>query len=196
MAETGIMGSSGEFRTNQTSKSNPAGEAAQSGMGKVADAFARRRQMSHEQFMGQLSLDKTKIQEAAKLVGIKYEGKARVKVVKAEGKQTRKNATTFGELKSEADMAAKKSGVARTEIDFGTGKTMTQFKEPRTRQPRTTPAAAPAAPATTRMPTKYSARNPHPKNPFEAGTKEHKGYNSATGSQRAAMTRRSKQGMK
>lgn len=190
MASTGIMGDSGDFRTNQQSGSNPVGNTAKRGSGKlaeiIANSAAQRRQMSNQQF-----------QAAAEILRTKTEGKARVKVVKAEGKQTRKNATKFGELKAAGDIAAKKSGVARTEVDFGTGKTMTQFKEPRTRAPRTAvPAAAPATSAATRAPSKYNARNPHPKNPAPAGTKEHKQYNTGTATQRAALTRKFKQGPK
>jgi hypothetical protein len=176
MAETGIMGSSGDFRTNQTSAKNTAGELASKAGNAVGNIFSRsseqRRQISHEQFLA-----------AAKIHGIKVQGKTTIKVMRAAG-----------ELQTGIMSHAKKTGMESVSANLQTGEMSAKTRAPRVRS--AAPAAGPAAPATTRMPTKYSARNPHPKNPFEAGTKEHKGYNSATGSQRAAMTRRSKQGMK
>jgi hypothetical protein len=179
MAETGIMGSSGDFRTNQTSTSNPAGNTAKSGFGKAADIFARsseqRRKISNEQF-----------QAAARIHGIK-----------TEGKQVRKTMKTTAKLQSNQMAEAKRLGYKTFGGNYQTGEHTATAKEPRTRAASSAaPTAAPAKPAATRTSPVYNARNPHPKNPFGAGTKEHKSYNSATGPQRAAMTRRSKQGPK
>lgn len=170
MAETGIMGDSGKFRTNERSASNPVGEAAGSGMDKAANIFAKssqqRRQISHEQFLA-----------AAQIHGIKAQGKADRRLEKTKGKQTR---LTQGQAQAhEQTMSAqaqahelathrsqdrsfnnsvraiqKLNGGGRTNITAGgttIGTTLPTAKAPAKPRATTTRTATPkATPATTR----------------------------------------------
>lgn len=176
MAETGIMGSSGEFRTNAKNSSGGPGGGGLIGQaaGMIAESGARRQRMSHEQFLAV----------------------AHHASIKAQGKQVRKTMKKSAELQTGFITHAKKSGLESASSNMQTGELSFKIRAPRQRNATAAPAAEPAKPATTRTPSKWNARNPHPNNPFAAGTKEHKSYNVGTSSQRSSLTRRYKQGMK
>lgn len=178
MASTGIMGDSGEFRTNRHSSGGSDGGGGL--IGQAANMFAesgrRRQQMSHEQWMmaGNLSLEKQR-------------GKNSVKEIKATGKQTRKTAATFAQLQQAARSDAKSRGAAKFESDLVQGTQKVEYRAPRERSSSTAKSRV-----ATPKPKVYDARNPHPKNPWNKTTdrKEFTLYNKGDARSRSASMRR------
>ena len=66
MAETGIMGSSGEFRNNPSDGAKSGGSGGGNFINKIADVFVakaqQQRQLSHEQFMAAAQIEAIKVQ--------------------------------------------------------------------------------------------------------------------------------------
>lgn len=187
MAETGIMGSSGEFRTNSSSGGGSGAGHPFSQLGNMLGERAKRKQkMSHEQFVALQNVEAEKIRGASNLALEQQRGKNAKREIRAKGKQTRKTATTFAQLQETARSHAKSKGAAKFEGDLVQGTQKVEFRAPRERSASAKPRVA--AP----KPKAYDARNPHPKNPWDKATdrKEFTLYNKGDARTRSASMRR------